>query len=162
MNKKGFSVIGALIGLIILLFVIQFAMKQYKKSLSNVSALKVATFAQKTNNNKQGGSFQEGIMLKVSVLPQLDSLLREQQSFLVLKGSYAKNISSLNVSPAPVPQYTYGVSDNKDGWVVWAKKTGGNNKLLLSKNIKTKQLCCKDIDAGACQIVSVANIPCPF
>ena len=162
MNKKGFSLIAALIGLIILLFVLQFAMKQYKKSLSNVSAFKVVSSGQKASNTGQDGSFKDGILLKASVLPQLDNLLREQQSFLVLKGSYAKNITNLNATPAPVPQYTYGVSDNKDGWVVWVKKTGGSNKLFLSKNIKTKQLCCKDIDAGACQIVSVANIACPF
>ena len=64
MNKKGFSLIAALIGLIILLFVLQFAMKQYKKSLSNVSAFKVVPSGQKASNTRQDGSFKDGILLK--------------------------------------------------------------------------------------------------
>ena len=162
MNKKGFSIIGMLISVVILLFVLQFAMKQYKASLSNVSALKLVGTNQKTGKNNHAVSLRDGILLKASVLPQLDNLLREQQAFFSAKGTYAKNISSLGAGPAPTPQYVYGVSDNNAGWIVWVKKTGGNNKFLISKNIKTKQLCCKDIDKGACQIVSVANITCPL
>ncbi|MBQ4493694.1 MAG: hypothetical protein II972_03740 [Elusimicrobiaceae bacterium] len=163
MNKKGFSIIGILISVVILIFVVQFAMKQYKKSLSNVSALKLAGSSSQTGKNKQGGTtLRDGILLKASILPQLDNLLREQQVSLVSKGSYAKNISSLNTSLPSAPGYNYGVSDNKAGWVAWVKKTSGNNKFLISKNIHTKQLCCKDIDNGACKIVSVANITCPF
>lgn len=157
MNKKGFSLIAALIGLIILLFVLQYAMKHYQKSLSKISAVK--TGVAKPKSGKQGFSVQEGILLKVNILPQLDNLARQQDFMFSTRGVYADNISALNAAPAPNTQYKYGV--NKDGFV-WVKKIGGDNKFQLFKNAKTKQLCCKDIDAGACQIVSVANIPCPF
>lgn len=162
MNKKGFSVIGVLVAVVILLFVVHFAMKQYKKSFSNVSSLKRVGVNQKTGKSNQAIFLRDGILLKAGVLPQLDNLLREQQTFFSAKGTYAKNISDLGVKLAPTPQYVYGVSDNSEGWVVWVRKAGGNNKFLVSKNIKTKQLCCTDLDAGACQNVPGANGTCPF
>ena len=162
MNQKGFSLFFTLIGLFIFLFCVQFALKQYSKSLSQIRPSKVAMSQNGVKNGTPKLSFQEDVLLKTSVLPQLDNLLKEQQVFLATQGRYATDISSLSVNPPPSIQYHYGVSSNKAGWVVWTKKTAGKNKVLISKNIYTKQLCCKDIDKNACQILAITKTSCPF
>ncbi len=160
MDKKGFSLIGMIIGLLVLLFVLQYAMKHYQKSLSKISAVK--TGVAKPKSGKQGFSVQEGILLKVNILPQLDNLARQQELMLSTRGAYAKDISVLNAASAPNNQYRYGATSDASGWVVWVKKVGGNNKFQLFKNAKTKQLCCKDIDNESCQYLDIGAKKCPF
>ena len=162
MNQKGFSLFAVIIGLVILLLCLQFAFNQYSKSLSKGSDWKPKSAKSKTKKGTPQVPFQESVSLKVSVLPQLDNILKEQQIFFATQGSYAEDISSLSVSIPLTFQYQYGVSNNKDGWVAWAKKSMGDKKFLISKNIYTKQLCCKDIDKGSCQSLAITTITCPL
>ena len=160
MNKKGFALFGLLISLLVLFFIVQYAIKAYRKSLSSVSAVKTGSI--KRSTGKQVFSLQEGVLLKSNILPQLDNLIRQQEFLLATTGSYGKDMSAINTPPTNTAQYRYGVRADASGWVAWVKKTGGNNKFQLFKNAKTKQLCCKDIDSNVCQYLDVGAKKCPF
>lgn len=177
MNKKGFSIVYVLLAIVVLFVIVQFVFNKYSKAIDASTTSSVSVSVKKSNKNfdktqspknmKGASSGRRGEPAIMSQIMRKLSLIAVSQEIYFKKHShYAKNIKDLEVNQGifTLPGYEIGLDDNKDGWSVWAKKTkekkGDNKTFYIGKNSRTKQICCQDIDQGACQALYLDKVTC--
>jgi Tfp pilus assembly protein PilE len=166
MNKKGFSLIAVLVAVILLFVVLQIFLNKYMQTVDSSVATAKKVSSGKLFKSKNKKHLPTQIPVNIQLSRKLDFLLHQQNRYFAQNRKYATELKTLEVPEAIIkmPDYTFGLDNNKDGWVVWTKKIKSDknkkDKFYLGKNIKTRRLCCQDIDKGACKALNWDNIPC--
>lgn len=156
-SKKGFTLIVILF-VVLILFACIFGFYNWYFSKGTKQSLNAKPKVEEVNK----GSYR-GIMLK-----RLTYMIKQQKAFFAKNGRYATDLKELNLK-AGIPSlktYSFGISDNQEGWVAWArhniKDKEGKGRFYVGMNIKTGKACCGNIDKDACKMLNMQQEPsCP-